>query len=511
MEKQLASNEQERHRTSVSRRWALATIASSRRAGLVPRFAETIVIFLLGQVARYRNDFSLMRAYLTEGMLRAPESCVGHRTSHLAFGVEDVFKLDFDGAARELAETPACDHSVALLNTDLVTSLYLAGRDTPQAKTVPAELQAARPSLTPSQQRLADVMLARLSLRSDRPAAMKLLAPAMTPARAGLDADAKKARTFAYQMLAVDAGRRGDFDGALDTLAQEAEAKAGQGCALGVALDDARLVVAARAAGGAAVGHYEVRTNPAIDAAQLVPPAVRAVLATCPEVAVYALAPVNGRPELLPPDIAWSYRLGHAPDAPPKANPSPAAPRLVVTDVLPPPTLSLPRLFPWTTRADGVRTLAGADATPKRALAELGDAGEIEFNAHGLIDLDLSDTWLLALSPDAAGNFALTAADLEKQPLRNRPLVVLAACNAGRAAPYLHEPWGLPMALIVAGARAVFASSEAIPDANAGAFFDAVLARIAHGESPPVALRDERLARLQKDARSWTRYVLLFQ
>ncbi|HWE26491.1 MAG TPA: CHAT domain-containing protein, partial [Polyangia bacterium] len=142
---------------------------------------------------------------------------------------------------------------------------------------------------------------------------------------------------------------------------------------------------------------------------------------------------------------------------------------------------------------------------------ELGDAGEIELNAHGLIDLDLSDTWLLALSPDAAGNFALTAADLEKQPLRNRPLVVLAACNAGRAAPYLHEPWGLPMALIVAGARAVFASSEAIPDANAGAFFDAVLARSAHGESPAVALRDERLAWLHKDAGRWTRYVLLFQ
>ena len=380
MEKQLAMFEQDRHHTSLARRWALASIASSRRAGMIPHFLETSTIFLLAQIARYRNDFSLMRAYSIEGMLRVPANCDGRRMSHLIFGVEDVFKLDFDAAAHELAETPACTHAAPLLAADLVTSLYLAGHDTPQAKTIAADVDAARKTMTPSQQRLADVILARLSLTNDRAAALTRLAPAMTPARAGLDADALKARTFAFQMLAVDAGRRGDFDEALDTLAREAESKAGQGCALGVALDDARLVVAARAAGGKAVGHYAVRTNPAIDAATLVPPAVRAALTACPEVAVYALAPLNGRPELLPPELAWSYRLGRAPEPAPATaamNPPVAAPRVVITDVLPPATLSLPRLLPWTTRVAGVRTLAGADATPKRALAELADAGEI--------------------------------------------------------------------------------------------------------------------------------------
>jgi hypothetical protein len=155
--------------------------------------------------------------------------------------------------------------------------------------------------------------------------------------------------------------------------------------------------------------------------------------------------------------------------------------------------------------------LRGASATPARVLSELGDATEIELDAHGLIDLDVSDTWLLALSPDADGRFALTAGEIERQRLRGQPLVVLGACYAGRVAPYLHEPWSLPMAFIDAGARAVFASAAAIPDASAGPFFDALLARVHRGQSPAVALRDERVARLRDDPGSWVRHVLSFE
>jgi hypothetical protein len=517
LEKQLAFIELDRHQTSVAHSWALATIGSAHAAGMVPLFQETGVVFLLGDVARYRNDFSLMRAYLAEGLLRVPNNCFAQRQSHLTLGVMDVFQLAMDDAARELAAAPVCDHAASLLLAgDLVTSLYLAGRATPQAKTLPAELHAGRATLTPSQRIIADVLEARLLLAGDRDAALALLRPAMAPARAGLDADGKKARTFAYQLLAVDAGRRGDFGDALDRLAAEAGVPAGQRCALGVALDDARVVVAARDGAGQAVGHYEAtRPRPEIDAAHLVPEAVRAALSACPEVSVYALAPLHGQPEILPPELAWSYRMGRGPSQKAAVSPSPPSPssgqRLVISDVLPPATLSLPRLFPWTTSAPGVRWLAGASATPAHVLAELGDAGEIEFNAHGLVDLDLSDTWLLALSPDAAGHFALTAADLERQPLRHRPLVVLAACNAGRVAPYLHEPWSLPLAFIDAGARAVFASAEAIPDASAGPFFDAVLARVRGGQSPSVALRDERQLWLRQAVGSWTRYVLAFE
>lgn len=511
LHKQLALVDVAEHHTSDARRAAVAAVATARDVGMIPRFLETSTIFLLGDIARYRNDFPLMRAYLAEGMLRVPDNCAAQRKSHLMLGIEDIFKLAFDDAARELAATPACDHSFPLLAADLVTSLALAGHPTPQAEMLPAELAAARPSLSPSERRLADVMQARLLLGRDREAALALLRPALAPARTEGDADAKKARTFAYQMLAVDAGRRGDFGAAVDALAAEAGAAPAERCAVGVALDDNRTVVAARTADGRALGHYDpARRRPEVDAAQLVPATVRAALVGCAEVSVYALAPLHGQPGLLPPELAWSYRMGRAEAALPSALPPR---RLVVSDVLPPPSLALPPLLPWRATSAAAPTvwLAGAAATPARTVTELGDATEIEFNAHGLIDLDLSDTWLLALSPDADGRFALTAAELQRQRLRGHPLVVLAACYAGRAAPYLHEPWSLPMALIDAGARAVFASAAAIPDASAGPFFDGVMTRVHAGQSPSTALRDERLARLREDPGSWTRQVLLFQ
>lgn len=509
VQKQLALVDQDRHRTSDARRWALAAIKSAQTAGMLPRFVETSTVFLLGEIARYRNDFSLMRAYLAEGMLRVPDNCDAQRHAHLMLGIEDVFKFAFDAAEHELAATPRCNQSFQLLAADLTTSLFLAGHDTPQARLVPADLEALRPSLTPSQRLIADALQARLSLARDRPAALALLSEAIKLPRTVADADAKKARTFAYQMLSVDAGRRGDFGAALDTLAAEAGAAPGERCALGVALDDARAVVAARTADGSTLGHYDAaRARPEIDAANLVPPSLRARLQSCAEISVYALAPVHGQPELLPPSLAWSYRMGRAPLPP---LPPGAPRRLIISDVQPPPSLNLPPLFPWSARPQNSELLAGANATPAHALAALDDAGEIEFNAHGLINLDLSDTWLLALSPDANGQFALTASDIERHRLRGEPLVVLAACYAGRVAPYLHEPWSLPMAFIDAGARAVFASADTIPDAGAARFFDAVLARVRAGQSAPAALRDERAKYLAADADNWTRHVLVFQ
>src|SRR5439155_19018994 len=138
-------------------------------------------------------------------------------------------------------------------------------------------------------------------------------------------------------------------------------------------------------------------------AATLVPSPVRAALAGCAEVAVFALAPVHGEPRLLPPEMAWSYRVGHAAaasPAPAASSPRPTAGatatprRLVVSDVAPPPSLNLPPLAPWARDAPAA-WVSGAAATPARVLAELGDATEIEINGHGLINLHLPDTWLL--------------------------------------------------------------------------------------------------------------------
>jgi CHAT domain-containing protein len=132
-------------------------------------------------------------------------------------------------------------------------------------------------------------------------------------------------------------------------------------------------------------------------------------------------------------------------------------------------------------------------------------------HAHGLVDLGLSDASVLALSPEANGRFALSARDVAHSSLRARPIVILAACRAAQAAAYRHEPWGLPLAFVQAGAAAVFASPAPIGDADAGPFFAALLARLRDHPSPARALRDERMRVLSKDAGHWARQLLVFQ
>jgi len=87
----------------------------------------------------------------------------------------------------------------------------------------------------------------------------------------------------------------------------------------------------------------------------------------------------------------------------------------------------------------------------------------------------------------------------------------LAACHGAQTAPVLHQPRSLPSAFIQAGARAVLAATDAIPDQDAGAFFQAVRERIQQGTAPAAALRDERLKWLEKrEVRNWVDGVLLF-
>jgi hypothetical protein len=215
-------------------------------------------------------------------------------------------------------------------------------------------------------------------------------------------------------------------------------------------------------------------------------------------------------PAILPPEIAWSYslqrrRLKTAP-------PSPAPRRLVVSDVDAPAALGLPRLAPWSSAAVGDRTwLHGAEATPARVLRELAEASEVEIHAHGVVDASLSDASLIVLSPGRDGEYALRAARIRQQPLSGQPVVILAACHAAQVAPFIHEPWGLPMAFVDAGARAVIGSAAPIPDAEAGPFFEALLTRIRSGTPPAIALRDQRMVALAQPNMAWTREVMLFE
>jgi cellulose synthase operon protein C len=129
-----------------------------------------------------------------------------------------------------------------------------------------------------------------------------------------------------------------------------------------------------------------------------------------------------------------------------------------------------------------------------------------------MVNPAISDASFLMLSPDAGGRYALTAAAIRKQPLRGRPIVILAACHAGATASYRHEPWGLPAAFVEAGARGVIASPDVIADADAGAFFDALRARIERGASPAVALHDVRLEWLAAHpGAAWVRSLMVFR
>src|SRR5438552_18469891 len=120
-------------------------------------------------------------------------------------------------------------------------------------------------------------------------------------------------------------------------------------------------------------------------------------------------------------------------------------------------------------------------------------ASEVLIHAHGLVDLGISDASLIALSPDADGTWALTASRIAAERFTGSPVVILGACDAAHTAPYLHEAWSLPCALLDAGARAVVASPSEIGDTDAAAFLDDVLRGIENGKTAAQALRDSRV------------------
>ena len=242
-----------------------------------------------------------------------------------------------------------------------------------------------------------------------------------------------------------------------------------------------------------------------------VPAAMAQALRPCESVEVLARPPLQGRADLLPPDVAWAYRVG-----PHSTRPSSLPPRkLVVTDIEPPEELRkilppLPTSAPAELSND-MTLLRGAEATPSRVLEAMTRATEIAIHTHGMIDQGVSDASFLVLSRDDDGRFTLTAREVQEAHLEGHPMVLLAACYAGQTTPSLHESFGLPIAFLHAGARGVLAATEQIPDREAALFFEPVLARIQAGEAPAAVLRDARMAWREQRGPGWVDKVLLFQ
>ncbi len=504
------------HRLPDARHHAWSGLRRARRASEWD--LELRLLQSLGQVARLERAVSFASAWYGEVIARLPDPCVLGHLVHQDLAAMYQLVLRPGEARAHLQQALRCGPINRLSGAAVLAEL---ARSSPSLDEDARHLRASaellrnnrEDPLSPGEALLLAHYEARLGLEQDRERGRALLRRNLEDAAALAreDVNARKARTASYTSLLLEAGRTGDFQGALALFAEEQGLPVPAGCLLAVAVDDERTLLVARGPGGEPRGHHDTSRQELFqDAAGLVPEALLEVLRPCERVLVLARPPVHGHAGLLPPELAWSYHVGRALPAP---RTPPTARHLVVADVEPPAELGLPRLNAWAPgSADAGRVvLAGPAATPKRVLAEMADATEIEFHTHGLIDPEVSNASLVVLSPEPDGRYALTVREVRGQTLRGAPVVILAACRAAHTAPFLYEPFSLPVAFAEAGARAVFAATVDLPDAEAGAFFDAVRSRIRAGALPAVALRDERLAWLGRPGSDWVRHVLLFE
>jgi CHAT domain-containing protein/putative zinc finger protein len=458
----------------------------------------------------------LVRGYTDELTLRVPEAMADVRCQRAAWGrglraMMLVNQLRFDDARRTLAG-PACAAAQPLETAvkQLFVRAELASQRATPAEV--AELRAAiaalraAPGLRPAEQIWLDHSEGRLLIERDAAQGQVLLRRAITAANQlpGSVTRAHKAAAWSYSVLVTAAGRRGDGDAALALLAEEQALALPARCVLGLAIEDQRRTVVARdAAGATTVQADDGRASASIDPAQLVSPRMAAAFAGCRVVDVVARAPIHGMSRLLPAAIAWRYLSRRA-----RPIATTTGPALVIADVEPPSALELPRLVSWS--QDGER-LTGAAATPSRVLSAIGAASEVIIHAHGIVNPAQPDASFVALSPEPGGRFALTTGDVRKAQFASSPLIILAACQASRAAPVWHETWSLPAGFIYAGARAVIASSAPIPDGDAPAFFDLVRAQVRTGVPVAIALRDARQQWLTERRGAWVQDVIVFE
>jgi hypothetical protein len=525
------------NRLSDAQRVLDAHVGRTRRGG--EWYLEQRFLVQFAEIAMLSDDVAgstlpVVRAYVRERTLGEPERCDVAAWGSELIAMLRVNRLDLAAARTELARAgailAACpdaapDGELSRSGENLFVTAHVlrdpgagSAEDVARAR---RQIAHARDSAGPGMQAMLDHIEGRLMLDRDRAAGTALLERAIARADALTrgEANASRARAYAYSLLALDAGRAGEWDRVWELLGRAARSSVPGRCTVGVAVEDGARVVVARGPDGTSHGAFTAAVpgaGPAIDAQHLISPALRDALRDCPEIDVVARPPVQGLAELLPADVAWSYRLDETAPEPHAgaAATAPGAPRslrVVIANAQPPAALGLAPLSPWrSTEAPDVR-LEGAEATPSRALAELAGATFVEIHSHGVMDASGAGASFLTLSPDSDGRYALTAAAIRRQPLRGHPVVILAACHAASTATYRHEAWSLPAALLAAGARAVIASTDIIDDDAAGALFDDVRGRIERGASPAIALRDARRALLDRaPGAAWPRGLMVF-
>jgi hypothetical protein len=357
--------------------------------------------------------------------------------------------------------------------------------------------------MPPGPRALLDLSEARLILDREPAEAEKLLRRAISGAKAApLDIDAQRAMGTSYATLAELAAKRHDGAAALAVLGEEVGVTPRQTCVLGLIGDDRDSIAILRDSKGATSVEISARTSTTVAPEKLVPATIVDSARPCEELDVIARPPYDGLSRILPDDVAWRFVASR-----PRPLGPPGKTSLVVADVQPPASLGLPKLASWSSTQ--ATLLVGPAATPAAVLTAIGGSRDATVHAHGLANE--GDASYLALSPAPDGRYSLTASEVAKAQFPAAPLVILAACESARSAPQFAQRWSLPAAFVKAGARAVIAATTAIPDRDAGRFFDELRARAAAGESAAKVLRDLRKKWLEDPRAEWVRDVVVFE
>jgi hypothetical protein len=497
--------------------WKLAEQARWRSRASREWLKETEFLGHLAQIARLRKDLTLARAYLGELLEKRRGDAAFERYAYQNLAHLAIQELRFGQARAELDQALAT--GLPLTYTGALALAEVA-RHHP-SPTDEAALARARseapPSLTPGQQALLrhaqEVLILERDRREGRAALEAQLQETAPQGQLPKDEDLLRVRTYCFTALIFDSAKVQDYPAVLELFERELDTRIPPRCALALSEDTKRSLLVVRGATGQLLGYFERDRHARLPAhlGGFVPEEALEALQGCEKVEVFARPPLHGRAGLLPSGIAWSYRTR---SGPPAQAPSGRAIHLVVKDVAlsPQRTSELGQLNPWKVPfAEGEerRLLEGSEATPSRVLSAMREATEIDLVSHGVISPSSVEASLV-LAPEA-GRDELSASSIRAQRLEGAPLVVLAACHGAQAAPVLHQQRSLPSAFIQAGARAVLAATEAIPDQEAAAFFQSVRERIRRGTPPAAALRDERRKWLEgKEVRNWVEGVLLF-
>jgi CHAT domain-containing protein len=508
VERELAFEEAMLHRTAEAKAAALHAL---RRARIVGELTiERGLLEELSQMSRLRGELAMAQAYLEEVLARSPGSCDVAEQVRSELAVAHQRRLELDEARRQVDALAGCDGPPSLRRMFALADLQRS-RPKPGDEVLLARGAEARRAegASPGDLALVDHILGRAALETDRARGERLLRKAIAEADAlsgGTDRTPDKARLYSYTSLILDAGRRGDFGAALALFSESRRWAAPPACSVWLTLDDERLLVLAVDAVGKVLGRYDgARARPPEEGEALVPPELVEAVRGCESVQVIARPPLEGRPGLLPSDLAWSQvvRRGTAPAAG-------QGPRVVVASVAQPASLGLSALSAPPPLPGEVR-LEGPAATPSRVMQAARDASVLELHVHGVRNPEAADASYLVLSPEPSGRSALTARDVRSEVLSGHPLVLLAACDSGATVQGLEQGDGLPVAFVEAGARAVLAVNAKVEDAEAEQFFRPLLARIQAGDKPAAALRAARADWQRAHGPGWVDQVVLFE